>query len=142
MSTAPRLSELSKGETIGTRTVPLTRADLVAYAGASGDHNPIHWSPSFAERVGLPGVIAHGMLTMGQAVRVVTRWTGDPGAVVEYGVRFTRPVVVPDPGGVDLEISAVVGAVDAEQRTARIDITVAVDGRTVLGRARATVRLA
>ena len=72
MSTAPRLSDLTRGEVVGTRTVTFTRADLVAYAGASGDRNPIHWSPTFAEHVGLPGVIAHGMLTMGAAVQLVS----------------------------------------------------------------------
>lgn len=138
----PAFDAVAVGDALPPLTVHLDRAALVRYAGASRDFNPIHWNARVATEVGLDDVIAHGMLTMGQAVRVVTRWTGDPGAVVEYGVRFTRPVVVPDPGGVDLEISAVVGAVDAEQRTARIDITVAVDGRTVLGRARATVRLA
>ena len=78
------------------QTYRVTRADLVRYAGASGDFNPIHWSDRTAVAVGLPGVIAHGMFTMALAGRAVTAWAGDPGAVVEYGVRFTRPVVVPD----------------------------------------------
>ena len=81
---------------------PIGRADLVRYAGASGDFNPIHWNERFAKEVGLPDVIAHGMFTMAVAIRVVTDWAGDPGAVVEYGVRFTRPVVVPDPDGATL----------------------------------------
>ena len=103
MSTAPRLSDLARGEVVGTRTVTFTRADLVAYAGASGDRNPIHWSPSFAEHVGLPGVIAHGMLTMGLALRLVTEWAGRAASLSSYSVRFTRPVVVPDDGtGVDV----------------------------------------
>ena len=92
MSTAPRLSDLARGEVVGTRTVTFTRADLVAYAGASGDRNPIHWSPTFAEHVGLPGVIAHGMLTMGAAVQLVSDWAGDPGAVVDYQNRVTGMV--------------------------------------------------
>ena len=96
MSTAPRLSDLARGEVVGTRTVTFTRADLVAYAGASGDRNPIHWSPTFAEHVGLPGVIAHGMLTMGAAVQLVSDWAGDPGAVVDYQTRFTGMVPVAD----------------------------------------------
>ena len=128
------------GTVLPSLTVRLTRADLVRYAGASTDFNPIHYSERFAAQVGLPGVIAHGMLTMAQAVTVVTRWTDDPADVVEYGVRFTRPVVVADPDGADLEISAVVGALDTEARTARIDITATFQDRTVLGKARAVVR--
>lgn len=78
------------------KTFRVTRADLVRYAGASGDFNPIHWSDRFATKVGLPGVIAHGMFTMALVGRAITEWAGSPDAVVEYGVRFTRPVVVPD----------------------------------------------
>lgn len=129
------------GDVVGTRTVRVTRADLVHYAGASGDRNPIHWNDRFAREVGLPGVIAHGMFTMGQAVNVVTDWTGDPGAVVEYGVRFSRPVPVPDPGEAVLEVTGVVGAVDAEARTARVDLTVTFEGQKVLAKAQAVVRL-
>ena len=84
------------GETLPDLTYRVTRADLVRYAGASGDFNPIHWSDRVATAVGLPGVIAHGMYTMALAGRAVTSWAGDPGAVVEYGVRFTKPVIVPD----------------------------------------------
>lgn len=156
MSTAPRLSELSKGETIGTRTVPLTRADLVAYAGASGDHNPIHWSPSFAERVGLPGVIAHGMLTMGAAVQLVSDWAGDPGAVVDYQTRFTGMVPVADTTGqtgddgapvpgATLQVVGKVGAVDEAAGTVRIDLDVTnpdAEKPRVLTKAQAVVRLA
>src|SRR3954447_11609309 len=88
----------------------VTRADLVRYAGASGDFNPIHWNDRTATSVGLPGVIAHGMLTMALAGRIVTDWVGDPGAVTEFGVRFTRPVVVPDDDlGAQLQVTAVVG---------------------------------
>ncbi len=86
---------------VGSRTIEVTAADLVHYAGASGDRNPIHWNERFAREVGLPGVIAHGMFTMGAAVNVVVDWLGDPGRVVDYGVRFTRPVEVPDPGSRD-----------------------------------------
>ena len=85
------------GDQLPAQDFPIGRADLVRYAGASGDFNPIHWNERFAKAVGLPDVIAHGMFTMAAAIRVVTDWAGDPGAVVEYGVRFTRPVVVPDP---------------------------------------------
>jgi acyl dehydratase len=119
---------------------PVSRFDLVRYAGASGDFNPIHWNERFAVSVGLPNVIAHGMFTMAEAVRVVTDWAGDPAAVVEYGVRFTRPVVVPDPEGALLEVSGVVRTVRADG-LAEIDLTATVDGQTVLAKARAVVRL-
>ncbi|MDT4938400.1 MAG: hypothetical protein QOG80_2071 [Pseudonocardiales bacterium] len=119
---------------------PVSRFDLVRYAGASGDFNPIHWNERFAVSVGLQNVIAHGMFTMAEAVRVVTDWAGDPAAVVEYGVRFTRPVVVPDPEGALLEVSGVVRTVRADG-LAEIDLTATVDGQTVLAKARAVVRL-
>ncbi len=134
------------GLTVGDRIPPvrylLTRDRLVRYAGASGDFNPIHWNPRAAAEVGLPDVIAHGMLTMATAGRAVTDWIGDPAAVVEYSVRFTRPVAVPDDGvGATLEVSGVIGLLDAAARTARIDLTVKAAGVTVLGKARAVVRL-
>jgi acyl dehydratase len=130
---------------VGTELPPLSvalqRVNLVMYAGASGDFNPIHWNQRFAQAVGLPDVIAHGMLTMASAGRVVTDWVGDPGAVLTYGVRFTRPVVVPDDDrGARVEITAVVGAKN-EDRTVRIDITARSGEVTVLGKAQATVRL-
>jgi acyl dehydratase len=129
------------GQVVGTRTIEVTRADLVHYAGASGDRNPIHWNERFAREVGLPGVIAHGMFTMGTAVGVVVDWLGDPGRVLEYGVRFTRPVEVPDPGHATLQVTATVAAVDAEAGTARVDLTVEAAGVKVLGRAQVLVRL-
>ena len=137
----PRIGDLAVGQAIGTRTVTLERKDLVRYAGASGDLNPIHWNDRFAAEVGLPGVIAHGMLTMGAAVNLVCDWAGDPGAVVEYGVRFTRPVPVPDPGVATLEIAATVGGMDLEAGTVRVDLTVTTDGSRVLGKAQVVVRL-
>lgn len=138
----PVLEELEVGQAIGTRTVTVGRQDLVRYAGASGDLNPIHWNDRFATEVGLPGVIAHGMFTMGSAVTLVSDWAGDPGAVIDYGVRFTRPVPVPDPGEATIEVSGVVGAVDREAGTVRIDLTVSTgEGVRVLGRAQAVVRL-
>ena len=127
------------GTVLPARTFAVSRADLVRYAGASGDFNPIHWNERFATSVGLPNVIAHGMYTMALAARVVTDWTGDPGAVVEYGVRFTRPVVVPDPDGAVLEVNGVVAAV-RDDGLAVVDITATVNGQTVLAKARATVR--
>ncbi|MDN5631444.1 MaoC/PaaZ C-terminal domain-containing protein [Glutamicibacter protophormiae] len=121
---------VEKGQSVGERTVEVSRADLVAYAGASGDRNPIHWNEEFARSVGLPNVIAHGMFTMGAAVGLVTEWAGAPGAVVDYQTRFTKPVVVPNAfdttvtPSTALTVSGVVGAVDAEARTARVDLTV------------------
>lgn len=139
------ISDLAVGTEIGSRSIEVTRADLVKYAGASGDFNPIHWNDRFAREVELPGVIAHGMFTMGAAVQLVTDWIGDPAAVVSYGTRFTKPVPVADldggPGAV-VEVAGVVGALDAEAATARIDLTVTLDGQKVLVKAQATVRLA
>lgn len=137
----PVLADLAVGQPVGSRTLTVTRADLVHYAGASGDRNPIHWNDRVATGVGLPGVIAHGMFTMGQAVNVVTDWAGDPGAILDYGVRFTRPVPVPDPGAAAVEVVAVVGAIDAEAGTVRVDLTVTFVGSRVLGKAQVLVDL-
>jgi acyl dehydratase len=137
----PDVTALAVGDVVGTRTVELDRAALVRYAAASGDHNPIHWHDRVAAEVGLPGVIVHGMLTMGAAVGLVTDWVGDPGAVVEYGVRFTRPVPVPDPGIAVLEVTATIGAVDVEAGRVRVDLQVTHEGARVLGRAQAVVAL-
>ena len=141
MTASVSWSDVEVGTELPALSVPLQRVNLVMYAGASGDFNPIHWNERFAKAVGLPDVIAHGMLTMASAGRVVTDWVGDPGAVVEYGVRFTRPVVVPDDdAGARVELTAVV----AEQRDdnlVRVDITAKSQGATVLGKAQAVVRL-
>ena len=142
MSARPQLSDLEVGQEIGTRTVDLDRSTLVRYAGASGDFNPIHWNDVVAQSVGLPGVIAHGMLTMGSVVALVTDWAQDPGAVVDYQTRFSRPVAVPNPGTSTVEVSGVVGALDAEAGTARIDLTVTFEGARVLAKCQAVVRLA
>lgn len=129
---------LHAGTELPTQRYRLTRAHLVAYAGASGDQNPIHWSDRVATAVGLPGVVAHGMLTMALGGRALVAWTGDPGRVLEYGVRFTRPVVVPDDDdGVEVTVDGVLG--EAADGQARIDLTVTVAGVKVLGQARATV---
>jgi len=142
MATAVAWSHVEVGDALPSITAKLQRVNLVMYAGASGDFNPIHWNETFAKAVGLPDVIAHGMLTMATAGRVVTDWVGDPGAVVEYGVRFTRPVVVPnDDAGATVEISGVVGE-KREDGTVRVDLTATFDGATVLGKAQAVVRLA
>ena len=129
------------GTELPSQSFPLQRINLVMYAGASGDFNVIHWNERVARSVGLPDVIAHGMLSMATAGRVVTDWVGDPGAVVEYGVRFTRPVVVPDDDqGATLEVSAKV----IEKRndgTVVIELTATCEGSKVLGQAKAVVRL-
>ncbi|MCW3843929.1 MaoC family dehydratase [Micromonospora yasonensis] len=123
-----------------TQTFRVTRADLVRYAGASGDFNPIHWSDRIATKVGLPGVIAHGMFTMALVGRAVAAWAGAPDAVVDFGVRFTRPVVVPDTDeGTEIEVTAVVKEVTEEGLT-RLDVTATCLGEKVLSQARATVR--
>jgi acyl dehydratase len=127
------------GEELPAQEFPIRRADLVRYAGASGDFNPIHWNERYATSFGLPNVIAHGMYTMATAIRVVTDWAGDPGAVVDYGVRFTRPVVVPDPGEALLHVGGVVRAV-RDDGLVEVDLTATVDGQTVLAKARAVVR--
>jgi acyl dehydratase len=142
----PKFDEVQVGDALPGQTFQVTRADLVRYCGASGDFNTIHWSERIAREVGLPGVIAHGMFTMATAVRVVTDWCGDPGAIVQYGVRFTKPVPVDDERGATLEVSAVVAAKDDAARTVRVDLTATTPGADgasvgVLGRARAVVRL-
>ncbi|MDT0570728.1 MaoC family dehydratase [Streptomyces sp. DSM 3412] len=134
--------DVEVGTELPAQTFDVTRATLVRYAGASGDFNPIHWNEKFAKEVGLPDVIAHGMFTMAEAIRVVTDWTGDPGAVLEYGVRFTKPVVVPnDDEGATIEVSAKVGA-KLDDHTVRVDLTAMSGGQKVLGMSRAVVRLA
>ncbi|MFJ5221342.1 MaoC family dehydratase [Streptomyces sp. NPDC088400] len=134
--------EVEVGTELPAQSFPVTRATLVRYAGASGDFNPIHWNEKFAKEVGLPDVIAHGMFTMAEAIRVVTDWTGDPGAVVEYGVRFTKPVVVPnDDEGALVEVSAQVAAKLDDGRV-RVDLKAMSAGQKVLGMSRAVVQLA
>ena len=142
MTATVRAADVAVGTELPEQTYPVTRADLVRYAGASGDFNPIHWNDRVATEVGLPGVIAHGMLTMALAARAVTTWAGDPGALVEYHVRFGRPVVVPDDGtGAQVTVRGTVGALDEDGR-ARVDLTVTSGGEKVLSLARATVQLA
>ncbi|GAB3160029.1 MaoC family dehydratase [Myceligenerans halotolerans] len=139
--TRPTLTGLAVGDAIGTRTIEFDRARLVRYAGASGDFNRIHWDQAFAEAVGLPGVIAHGMLTMGSVVGLVTEWAGDPGAVVDYATRFSRPVPVPADGVATVEVSGKIGAIDTDAGTARVDLTVTFEGAKVLMKTQAVVRL-
>jgi len=129
--------DFTVGTQIADRTVHLTRESLVRYAGASGDFNPIHYRDDVAEQVGLPGVLAHGMLTMGIASSVVVAALGDAAAVTDYGVRFTRPVVVHPEEGAELRVVATVGAADTA--SARIDLTVTSGATTVLGKAQIRV---
>ena len=132
---------MKAGDQLPPRTYPVTRTDLIRYAGASGDFNPIHWSDRIATGVGLPGVIAHGMYTMALAGRAVQDWAGGPGAVVEFGVRFTKPVVVPDDDtGTEVVISGVVRALTPDG-DAQLDVTAVCAGEKVLGQARAVIRL-
>ena len=133
-----RVAEIAVGDVVAERTVHLTRESLVRYAGASGDFNPIHYRDDVAARVGLPGVLAHGMLTMGLAVETIVEWLGDSGRILDYGVRFTRPVVVYPESGADVTVTAKVGAVDDD--ALRIDLTVASGETTVLGKAQVRVR--
>lgn len=135
-------SAVSVGEVLPAKTVHVDRARLVQYAGASLDRNPIHCDERFATKVGLPNVIAHGMFTMGSAITVVTEWAGDAGAVVRYGTRFTKPVVVPYETGADIEVSATVTALDEENRQATVEISAVCGTDKVLGRAIALVQLA
>jgi acyl dehydratase len=138
----PSYDQTEPGTELPLRQYQVTRRDLVRYAGASGDFNVIHWNERIARSVGLPNVIAHGMLTMALAGRFVTEWAGDPGAVTEFGVRFSAPVVVPDDDkGATVEMTGTVTERLDGQRVA-VDITARSDGTKVLTRARAVVRLA
>ncbi|MFL0575416.1 MaoC/PaaZ C-terminal domain-containing protein [Brevibacterium luteolum] len=146
---APKLRDQEVGRTVVSARIPLSRADLVAYAGASGDHNPIHWNERFAREVGLDDVIAHGMLSMGSVLARITEWAVDPGAIIDCRTRFTAPVVVadadsgaPDTPTAYLDMAAVVGAIDEEAGAVRLDISVSCGEDTVLGRTQAKVRLA
>ena len=135
------VADVEPGQKIPAKTSHVERATLVQYAGASLDRNPIHWDERFATKVGLPDVIAHGMVTMGSAVTAVTEWVGDAGRVVEYSVRFTKPVVVPYEGGADIVVEGVVKSVDSEAKRATVELTATSAGEKVLGRAVAVVRL-
>lgn len=135
-------ADVEVGMELPAQSFPIQRSDLVRYAGASGDFNVIHWNERIATAVGLPNVIAHGMLTMALAGRVITDWVGDPGAVLDYGVRFTRPVVVPDDDSeAVIEVSSKVSAKN-DDGTVQVTLTATFEGATVLGKAQALVRLA
>ena len=138
----PKIIELEVGQSIGTQEILLTRDSLVRYAGASGDFNAIHYRDDVAAEVGLPGVLAHGMLTMGLSVQPVVDWIGDPGRVLDYQVKFTRPVIVDPKSGATVSVVAKVGAIDLEAQTARIDLTVSYEEATVLGKAQVQLTFA
>jgi acyl dehydratase len=135
------IASLKVGQEIGSAEFQLTRDSLVRYAGASGDFNPIHYRDDIAQAVGLPGVLAHGMLTMGAAVQVAVNWVGDAGAVIDYQVRFTKPVLVDARSGATVEVSAKVIEIDEESKTARIDLTAVCAELTVLGKAQVRVKI-
>lgn len=135
------MASLEVGQQIGSVEFLLTRDSLVRYAGASGDFNPIHYRDDFAKSVGLDGVLAHGMLTMGIAAQIAIDWIGDPGRIVDYGVRFTKPVFVDAVDGAMLVVSAKIGEIDAEKSLARIDISATAADTAVLGKAQAWVRI-
>ena len=137
----PAYDALEVGHALPAQTFTIRRADLVRYCGASGDFNVIHWNERTARAVGLPDVIAHGMFTMALAARVATDWAVDPGRVVGYGVRFIRPVPVPDDDeGSVVEVTGVVAVLLGEGKV-RVDLTATYDGAKVLGRAQAVVDL-
>ena len=132
---------LEVGQEIGSESFTFTRDSLVRYAGASGDFNPIHYRDDFAKSVGLEGVLAHGMLTMGAAVQVAVNWVGDAGKVIDYGVRFTKPVFVDANQGSLVTVVGKVGAIDLEAKTVRIDLTAVSHELAVLGKAQAVVKI-
>jgi len=135
------IASLEVGQVIGTSEFLLTRDSLVRYAGASGDFNQIHYRDDVALAVGLPGVLAHGMLTMGAAVQVAVDWVGDAGKIVDYQVRFTKPVVVDAKDGAVLIVYGKVGEIDAENKIVRIDLDARFNDTAVLGKAQARVAL-
>jgi acyl dehydratase len=141
MTATVKYDDVEVGQEIPERTYPVRRVDLVKYAGASGDFNPIHWDEKFAKSVGLPDIIAHGMFTMAEGGRFVTDWAGDPGAVIEYGVRFSSMVVVPYDDSAEIVIS---GKIEdkLDDNAVVVALTARSNGQKVLTRAKATVRLA
>jgi acyl dehydratase len=141
MTATVKYDDVEVGQEIPARTYPVRRVDLVKYAGASGDFNPIHWDEKFAKSVGLPDIIAHGMFTMAEGGRFVTDWAGDPGAVVDYGVRFSSMVVVPYDDSAEIVIS---GKIEdkLDDNAVVVALTARSAGEKVLTRAKATVRLA
>ncbi|MDA3147460.1 acyl dehydratase [Leucobacter sp. UCMA 4100] len=136
----PQYTDLSVGDVVVTRDLTLTRDSLVRYAGASLDFNPIHYRDDVAQSVGLPGVLAHGMLTMGAAASPVAEWIGASGIIVDYQSRFTKPVPVDATEGAQVSVTATVGKLDDEAQEARIDLKVVFNEQTVLGKSQVVVR--
>ena len=136
----PKFEELTVGDVVAQQDFKITRDSLVRYAGASGDFNTIHYREDIAQAVGLPGVLAHGMLTMGISIQPVVSWIGDAGQVVDFGVRFTKPVVVPAKGHAALNVKVTIGALEEETKRARVDLTTTFEENTVLGKAQAWVQ--
>ena len=132
---------LTVGQDLPAKEIHFTRESLVRYAGASGDFNAIHYRDDVAQEVGLPGVLAHGMLTMGAAVQVVVDFLGDSGKVIDYQVRFTKPVLVDATKGATLIVTASVVEIDDEAKQARIDLSATADGVVVLGKAQVRVSI-
>ena len=137
----PEIGELSVGDVIAEKTYSVTRDSLVRYAGASGDFNPIHYRDDVAAAVGLPGVLAHGMLTMGISIEPVVSWLADAGKVIEYRVRFTKPVVVPASDSAALKVTATVAVIELEAAKVRVDLQTSFADTTVLGKAQVWVQL-
>jgi acyl dehydratase len=138
-----KFSSVKVGDQLPEKVIPLTRQDLVNYAGVSGDLNPIHWDDDIAKQVGLDTAIAHGMLTMGLGGGYVTSWVGDPAAVKEFNVRFTAIVPVPNDGrGAEIVFTGRVKSVDPEKRWVTIAISATTNGKKIFGRAVATAQLA
>ena len=137
----PNFAELSVGDVVASKSFDLTRDSLVRYAGASGDFNPIHYRDDIAQSVGLPGVLAHGMLTMGLAVQPVIDWVQDSARILDYGVRFTKPVVVPATGAATLTVTATIALLDDENSKVRVDLSCSFEENNVLGKAQVWVQL-
>jgi acyl dehydratase len=135
------VSDVEVGQALPPLAIHISRERLVQYTGASLDRNRIHWDERFATSVGLPDVIAHGMFTMGSVINIVSEWVGDAGRIVEYGTRFTKPVVVPYDSGADVVVTAVVAAVDDQTKRATVELTAMCGTDKVLGRATAVVVL-
>lgn len=131
---------MNVGEVVAQRTVKIERINLVMYAGASGDFNPIHWNETFAKAVGLPDVIAHGMYTQAQLGRLLMELVGDPGRILSFSVRFSAPVVVPQDGGAKVDLTATVEAVD--DGVATLALRAVCGGADVVKDAVATIRVA
>ncbi len=141
MTAVVRYADVEAGAELPAASYPVTRLSLVKYCGASGDFNVIHWNERIAKSVGLPDVIAHGMFTMSQAARYITDWTGDPGSMTEFGVRFSTPVVVPDTDEfVTIEVTGTVQE-KLDRNRVVVALTARAAGAKVLTRARAVVRL-